>query len=91
MAAEADPLPLFGVTVTGSDTPIICAGEVDLASAPYLRDAIVAAIGTDEGAVIVDLADVTFMDSTGVGVLVWSTDGSKARAGNYGCTHPAGG
>jgi len=45
-------------------------GEIDVHTAPAFRDALLQAI--DEGArrIVVDAAKVTFMDSTGLGVLV---------------------
>jgi anti-sigma B factor antagonist len=44
-------------------------GELDMASAPRLRDALFDAVADHDGDVVVDLAGVTFMDSTGLGVL----------------------
>ena len=41
-------------------------GEIDLATAPALRACLLAL----EGDVIVDLSEVDFLDSTGIGVLV---------------------
>ena len=81
MALEADPVPMFGITVTEDAGPVIgVSGEIDLASAPYLGDALTAAIDIGHGPVIVDLAEVTFMDSTGLGVMV-SAHKRLARAG----------
>jgi anti-anti-sigma factor len=74
VALEADQVPTYAVTVTAGDAgPVIgVSGEIDLASAPYLGDALTAAIDTGQGPVVVDLAEVTFMDSTGLGVLVFA-------------------
>jgi len=49
---------------------VVLAGEVDLYTAPRFKDVLLQAI--DDGAVhvVVDLADVTFIDSTALGVLV---------------------
>jgi anti-anti-sigma factor len=47
------------------------AGDVDLDTAARLRAAFVEAIETGADAVVVDLADVGFMDSTGIGQLAW--------------------
>lgn len=38
-------------------------GEVDIASAPVLRDALTRALGTTHHQIVVDLDDVTFMDA----------------------------
>ena len=45
-------------------------GEVDVATAPALRDGLDQAVDGDAGSVIVDLTGVTFIDSTGLGVLI---------------------
>lgn len=45
-------------------------GEVDIHTAHLLRDALTAAIAEGSDRVIADLTAVSFMDSTGLGVLV---------------------
>ena len=45
-------------------------GEVDLATAPTLTEELDAAMRGGEGAFVVDLCDVSFLDSSGVGVLL---------------------
>ena len=52
-----------------------------MASAPKLRDALFAAVVATDGDVVVDLTEVTFMDSTGLGVLanVYKRLGSNGR------------
>ena len=46
------------------------AGEVDLANAPELDEQLAALMAQAPAHLVVDLAEVTFMDSTGLGVLV---------------------
>src|SRR3989442_13426687 len=46
------------------------AGEVDVFTAPQLREALVGAIEEGSRDVVVDLQGVGFLDSTGLGVLV---------------------
>jgi anti-sigma B factor antagonist len=58
----------FGVVVT--DERVQVWGEVDLATAPQLQDAILRLSGFEHTKVIVDLAEVTFLDSTGLSVFV---------------------
>jgi anti-sigma B factor antagonist len=65
-ALEVRDTPLSGapgVTVTG---------EVDAATAQVLEEAIDHAIRASTGAFVIDLCDVTFMDSAGVNVLLRS-------------------
>jgi anti-sigma B factor antagonist len=54
-----------------ADVLTVC-GEVDLATAPLLRETLQALIEDGSGPVVVDLSEVPFMDSSGVHVLVES-------------------
>lgn len=45
-------------------------GEIDLGTAPLLREVLLPALERETGPVVVDLSGVSFMDSTGVHVLV---------------------
>ena len=58
------------------------AGEVDVSNASELRDAIDAKLPETTGELVVDLADVPYIDSTGIGVLV----GAAHRAQKQGAT-----
>ena len=63
----------FAVTLerpTNDVAVVILAGEVDLYTAPRFREVLLQTI--DEGAVrvVIDLTDVSFIDSTALGVLV---------------------
>ena len=58
-------------TTPGSDRYLITvSGEVDLATSPELDVAIIAAIDSGATSVVIDLTDVSFMDSSGLGVIV---------------------
>jgi anti-sigma B factor antagonist len=58
-------------TTPGSDHYVITvSGEVDLATSPELDTAIIAAIESGTSSVAIDLTDVSFMDSSGLGVIV---------------------
>lgn len=64
------PAP-FSVTVASADarTVVTALGELDLATAPTLEDALLPVL-RDGAAVLLDLRSLEFMDSTGVRVLV---------------------
>jgi len=51
-------------------TVVAVSGEVDVATAPALRERLNQVIERDQGPVVVDLLQVSFIDSTGLGVLV---------------------
>jgi anti-anti-sigma factor len=55
----------FSVSVDGATTIVVARGELDLAC----RDALREVLSDVSGAVVVDLEDVTFLDSSCIGVL----------------------
>lgn len=62
------------LTITTNPTPerytISVAGEVDISNAAKLRDAIDLALEQPTDEVVLDFAQVAYIDSTGIGVLV---------------------
>lgn len=68
----------FRVDVHKEDgaTVIAIAGELDLASAPQLEEALERA--QSDGSVTLDLRDLDFMDSTGLSVLVRAHQAAEA-------------
>lgn len=63
-------------------------GEVDVSNASQVRDALDVVLASDAPAIEIDLGDVPYIDSTGIGVLVGAAhraaDAGKALA----VTHP---
>ena len=57
------------------------AGELDLHSAPQLRAEVGRALENNVPRIVIDLAGVTFLDSTGVGVLVGALKRARAATG----------
>ena len=49
---------------------ISVSGEVDLATSPELDSAVIGALELGAAAIAIDLSKVTFMDSSGLGVIV---------------------
>jgi anti-sigma B factor antagonist len=49
---------------------VVLTGEVDLYTAPRFKDDLVGVINEGARDVVVDLADVSFMDSTALGVII---------------------
>ncbi len=56
-------------------------GEVDVATAPTLRGRLDAAIDRGKPLLVVDLLSVTFIDSTGLGVLIGASKRVDADGG----------
>jgi anti-sigma B factor antagonist len=61
----------FTIRPAGRDGVVLeVAGEVDMATAPQLADALAVQLARPVSAVVVDLARVTFLGSSGLAVLV---------------------
>ncbi|HVU73276.1 MAG TPA: STAS domain-containing protein [Mycobacteriales bacterium] len=69
--------------MTDTDPIVITpSGEIDLASAPALRESITEALAESASTVlVVDLADVTFMDSSGLTCLAFAHQKMQERDG----------
>ena len=57
-------------------------GEIDVYTAPKLREAIVAAVDAGHTNLIIDVQKVEFLDSTGLGVLVGGLKKVRAHDGS---------
>jgi anti-sigma B factor antagonist len=55
---------------TGRATTLTVLGELDLVSSPALQEELERAIGSDATVIVLDLGRLSFMDSTGLHVLV---------------------
>ncbi len=64
-------------------------GEIDVYTAPRLREAVVEAVDRGRTRLIVDVERVDFLDSTGLGVLVGALKRVRADGGSLDivCTH----
>ena len=54
----------------GADTVLGVTGEIDVVSAPLLRDTALAQLNRGVESLVIDLRGVTFIDSTGIGSLL---------------------
>jgi anti-sigma B factor antagonist len=58
------------VSTAGRDTVVTVGGEIDVATAPQLRDCPNQTINAGSRQLVIDLRRVSFLDSMGLGVLV---------------------
>jgi anti-anti-sigma factor len=64
-------------------------GEIDLATAPTLHDRLLTVLHEQTPAVlVVDLADVTFLDCTGIGALVAARNAAISAGAQVRVSHP---
>ena len=56
-------------------------GELDLYTAPDLRSLLLGAIQDGRGAVVLDLRETTFLDSTALGVIIAAMKALRVRSG----------
>lgn len=81
MQVDRDEFRLESSRLSGDTTLIELRGQVDLHTAPELKEHLVSAI--DEGAVnvVVDLTETTFIDSMTLGVLLGAVRRLRPRGG----------
>ncbi|MEW2352426.1 STAS domain-containing protein [Spirillospora sp. NPDC029432] len=63
-------------------TVVTISGEIDVFTSPRLRELLLEIIDTGAAHLVVDLGEVTFLDSTGLGVLVGIYHRLRARDGS---------
>lgn len=68
-AARLHEQPVRDVRREGDAAVVALQGELDLYNAQAVRDALTAAV-KEAGRVVVDLSEVTFVDSTAMGLLI---------------------
>jgi anti-sigma B factor antagonist len=70
--SEHEASPSFGYTIArdGNEATVVASGEIDLASSPDLRRELQALLDDGARRIVLDLGAVTFIDSSGLGVLV---------------------
>ena len=82
----------LGLNVTQHDrwTVLAVSGEVDVATAPRLREQLVQLVNQGSHHLVVDLDAVDFLDSTGLGVLVGALKRVRMQDGELTlvCTQP---
>jgi anti-sigma B factor antagonist len=66
----------------GAATVISLRGEIDVYTAPRLRQTLIDLISEGASDIVVDMSGVDFLDSTGLGVLVGGLKRVKAKEGS---------
>lgn len=65
-------------------------GEIDVATAPRLREQLIALVNAQQHRIVVSLEAVDFIDSTGLGVLISGLKRVRTHGGDFAlvCTEP---
>jgi anti-sigma B factor antagonist len=71
------------------ETRITVEGEVDLYSSPELREAVLEAVPRSSDGVVVNLAGVSYMDSSGVATLVEGLRSAKKHDRSFALESPS--
>ena len=66
----------------GDVTVVAISGEIDVYTAPKLRDTLTELVGSGAYRLIIDMDQVEFLDSTGLGVLVGGLKKVRAHDGS---------
>ena len=82
------PLKLRETPTATDGCTLEVGGELDLATVGQLRTAIGRLMGTGCREIVVDLAATTFLDSSGLGALVWASHRMRAAGGELTVVNP---
>jgi anti-sigma B factor antagonist len=77
--------------VDADHTVLAVAGELDVYTAPALRTEIGDRLASGQNRLVIDLTDVEFVDSTGLGILVAGLTASRDAGGDLAlvCSRPS--
>jgi anti-sigma B factor antagonist len=78
------PFQASGSELEGGVRLVAVHGELDLSTATQLEGPLDDAVRSDDAAVVIDLADCQFIDSTGIALIVRAWQRVDAAAGNGG-------
>ena len=73
---------------TDQSTRIVVCGEVDVSNADALRDALDEALAAPKAELTVDLSETSYIDSTGIGVLVGAAHRAEGLETSFGVESP---
>ena len=79
------------VADTTSPTTVVLIGEIDISTSGRVREALIAISSSGENKVVIDMTNVTFMDSTGLAALVGPLKRFRSMNGEIVLRSPASG
>jgi anti-sigma B factor antagonist len=86
-ATKPDDLSI-DLQATNGQAVVRLEGELDVYTAPRLRERLAEVIADGHRHIVIDLADLAFIDSTGIGVLVGALKRARQHGGEIGLRSP---
>lgn len=71
----------------GTVKTLVLSGEIDAYTAPILKESLLPLTQQIDGEIIVDLENVNYMDSTGLGVFISALKSSKEHSSSFKLVH----
>ena len=78
----------LSINTSDDAAKVLVEGEVDVSNADQLRSAVDAALAGSAPEVTIDLAQVPYIDSTGIGVLVGAATRAQEAGVAFSVAHP---
>ncbi len=82
------PLQLNETPLKTDGCTLAVSGELDIATAPQFRTAFGGLLGTGCRHIVIDLSETTFLDSSGLGALVWAAHRMRGAGGEFSVVDP---
>jgi anti-sigma B factor antagonist len=82
--------PLLSVKVEGSGSRVFVQlkGELDISTAPLLQTTLADVLGDTPEEIVLNLADVSYVDSTGLSLFITATKRARAQGGKLVLQNP---
>jgi anti-anti-sigma factor len=90
-AVDAEPAVELTLTITTDESAAVVtlAGELEYSTAGTLRSTLLELAHGDASAVVLDMADVAFLDSTGISLLIQAKQRFDERGATVKLRHPS--
>jgi anti-sigma B factor antagonist len=81
--------PVTSLDHTADATIVRLHGEIDVLNVDQVRVCLVEALESPAGTIVVDLAELSFIDSTGLGAIIFGFQRARDRGVKFQLAHPS--
>lgn len=81
--------PVTSLARTADVVTVTLRGEVDVLNVDQVRTALVQALEGAPGSVVVDLSELSFIDSTGLGAIIFGFQRARDEGVGFALAHPS--